>query len=693
MKLNRTKNELNREARNNENENWDVLEGLGHKLDSIYDDFDDIVTKAAEGLNTNIINKIKNGDFSDGLNNFIVGNGNGEVINGIVRLKNKSTSGNGARLFQRLLDTAPTDTWYIKTRARALDEGADWIAVGFRGGESGSDRSQIDNPEINKWYELSHLYDGSVASNFSGVFTGSVWSYWEDSLNKSIDVDYLLAINLTEAYGKGKEPSKDVIDILLGGTSYFEGDLGAGRLSKILFSRYLEMEKSLKEIEEKGNSKLENMIFNGNFKYGIEGWERDISGEISNEGNKLILVGEGNSYITRAKQTIMSDYDVGDILFVDGNFRATNPDCYQMGFALYSASQQNMPYVTIDDFTPNENINIKGNVTIPSNFYGDLILQIRARYPDTATAIGKAIEVKDVSLINLTKFFGKGNEPNANEMKKLLDSFPDGFIDNQVSVADTQKALVQFITSRKPEIPSIDLRKPLIALTFDDAFKTDYDLVFPRLQARGINATSYIWTSRVSNHGRSMTWENLHELKNAGWGIECHTHDHLHLDRLTDGEIHEQMQLVDQSFIDNGFPKPRHHAYPFGSGAGDERVMNIIKQYRKTARSTGGIPSYNNYDNINFYNLHAKTVDINNDNYSRLALRKSDIDATVANKGILILFAHEQFADVEDANQDWRGYIEYLLELIDYARDKDVEFVTIEELYQRLLDYQMFTTE
>src|SRR5690625_3108857 len=119
--------------------------------------------------------------------------------------------------------------------------------------------------------------------------------------------------------------------------------------------------------------------------------------------------------------------------------------------------------------------------------------------------------------------------------------------------------------------------------------------------------------------------------------------------------------------------------------------MNIIKQYRKTARSTGGIPSYNNYDNINFYNLHAKTVDINNDNYSRLALRKSDIDATVANKGILILYGHQMFEG--NAVEDWEGNINALIEVIDYARDKDIECVTIEELYQRLQDYQMFTTE
>src|SRR5699024_6837086 len=158
---------------------------------------------------------------------------------------------------------------------------------------------------------------------------------------------------------------------------------------------------------------------------------------------------------------------------------------------------------------------------------------------------------------------------------------------------------------------------------------------------RNVKATTYLIASLVGNSNR-LSWEKAHELKNAGWSVECHSNTHPNFGNLSDQEIHEELQAVDQSFLANGFSKPNHHSLPYGGGRGDARVMDIVSQYRKTIRQTGG-GAYNNYDNFNFLNLDGKQADINDNRISLLKDRKADIDATIDNNGFLILYAHEQF--------------------------------------------------
>src|SRR5699024_241044 len=129
------------------------------------------------------------------------------------------------------------------------------------------------------------------------------------------------------------------------------------------------------------------------------------------------------------------------------------------------------------------------------------------------------------------------------------------------------------------------LKRPLIAVTFDDGFRSDIDLIFPAFKDRGIVGTSYIWTDRTDNNSIAMNPDELIKLKLYNWGVECHTRNHPRLFDLTDAEIHNQMKAVNEDFERYGLPLPKHHALPYGSGGNDSRVYNIIRQYRKTVRN------------------------------------------------------------------------------------------------------------
>jgi peptidoglycan/xylan/chitin deacetylase (PgdA/CDA1 family) len=61
---------------------------------------------------------------------------------------------------------------------------------------------------------------------------------------------------------------------------------------------------------------------------------------------------------------------------------------------------------------------------------------------------------------------------------------------------------------------------------FDDGTEDTYTVVFPIMRALGIRGTVAIISSLVGTAGY-MTWDQIRELRDAGWAIINHTHTHL----------------------------------------------------------------------------------------------------------------------------------------------------------------------
>src|SRR5690625_2293612 len=238
---------------------------------------------------------------------------------------------------------------------------------------------------------------------------------------------------------------------------------------------------------------------------------------------------------------------------------------------------------------------------------------------------------------------------------------------------------------KKKEID--DFKRPLLVLTFDDGFETDYSIVYPLLKERDIVGTSFINADHIETgkKSRRMTWEQIKEMEAGDWDIQGHTFTHPRLTELTDEEIHQEFELNNDAFEKNGLSSPKHTAYPYGNH--NENVRDIGKEYRKSLRRTkpvGDIP-YNTWDNIDFHNLNARGTDIHDDNIERLDERKKDIDLAIENDGILIFFSHEF---KESGAEQYETQVEYYEELIDYAIEKGMEFVTISEMYELVKEYQ-----
>ncbi|HBK86802.1 MAG TPA: polysaccharide deacetylase [Firmicutes bacterium] len=69
--------------------------------------------------------------------------------------------------------------------------------------------------------------------------------------------------------------------------------------------------------------------------------------------------------------------------------------------------------------------------------------------------------------------------------------------------------------------------RPII-LTFDDGYKSDYELVFPTLRTYGFRAVHFLYVKKV-DHANGLTPEEIAELLAAGHEIGNHTYNHIEL--------------------------------------------------------------------------------------------------------------------------------------------------------------------
>ena len=99
-----------------------------------------------------------------------------------------------------------------------------------------------------------------------------------------------------------------------------------------------------------------------------------------------------------------------------------------------------------------------------------------------------------------------------------------------------------------------------VAITFDDGYRSVHELARPILDKFGIPATLFVPTDFIGSenpmawpgidqwlggeHERElipMSWEEVRELRDAGWEIGSHTKSHPKLTQVSDGELEEQL--------------------------------------------------------------------------------------------------------------------------------------------------------
>ena len=129
-----------------------------------------------------------------------------------------------------------------------------------------------------------------------------------------------------------------------------------------------------------------------------------------------------------------------------------------------------------------------------------------------------------------------------------------------------------------------------VAITFDDAYRSVFDLAFPLLSALDLPATVFVPTSFPEKDGpmtwpgieewlggrweselAPMSWEELTTLSDAGWEIGSHTRTHPHLTLLSDVDLADELR-ESRIRCSEALDRPcRSLAYPYGDV--DRRVI------------------------------------------------------------------------------------------------------------------------
>ena len=80
-----------------------------------------------------------------------------------------------------------------------------------------------------------------------------------------------------------------------------------------------------------------------------------------------------------------------------------------------------------------------------------------------------------------------------------------------------------------------------VVLTFDDGFRSDYEVVFKALIARRLKATFFVTTGNVGREGY-VTWDQLQEMASAGMEIGSHGLTHRNLLSLGSDEARGEVR-------------------------------------------------------------------------------------------------------------------------------------------------------
>jgi peptidoglycan/xylan/chitin deacetylase (PgdA/CDA1 family) len=124
------------------------------------------------------------------------------------------------------------------------------------------------------------------------------------------------------------------------------------------------------------------------------------------------------------------------------------------------------------------------------------------------------------------------------------------------------------------------LPRKAVVLTIDDGYRSTYDIAFPLLKRYGFTATLFIYTDFVGSSSLAMTWDQIREMRAAGFEIGSHSLSHADLTirrpeeeeaafrrRITDEVVRSKAVLDRELQQDTRFfayPYSRHDALVLG---------------------------------------------------------------------------------------------------------------------------------
>lgn len=244
----------------------------------------------------------------------------------------------------------------------------------------------------------------------------------------------------------------------------------------------------------------------------------------------------------------------------------------------------------------------------------------------------------------------------------------------RVTVADKNGAAVKVKIGGYAMYPEKN-RYPngVISFTFDDSFKSTYDVGLAKLSQYGYKATVYPIIDRLSQSG-FLSLDQLKQLRDLyGWEIGAHavtTASHRSVTAISASELEAEL-LALRSWQDANGIQSDSFAYPVGNYNGD--AISIIQKYFSSARSN--YAQMTTPDTMQPYRLGALVL--GKATNGTLARAKAKIDFVAAHGAWLPLVIHDLVPSGGTTN-DWT--ITDFNELVDYIATKHMNVATVGEV-------------
>lgn len=149
-----------------------------------------------------------------------------------------------------------------------------------------------------------------------------------------------------------------------------------------------------------------------------------------------------------------------------------------------------------------------------------------------------------------------------------------------------------------------DLPEGAVAITIDDAYRSVYDVAFPRLREYGFAFTVFVNTDAVDDGKAAyMSWAQMREMAEHGASYANHGASHTSFIEIRDGETDDDRLERVRADVEKGWrrlseeldPLPGAFAYPYGEY--DTATANLLRDlgYASFGQQSGAVGPYSDH--------------------------------------------------------------------------------------------------
>ncbi len=205
-----------------------------------------------------------------------------------------------------------------------------------------------------------------------------------------------------------------------------------------------------------------------------------------------------------------------------------------------------------------------------------------------------------------------------------------------------------------------DPRRKLVAISFDDAYRSIYEVGLPALEARGWQGTVFINTAGVGEGAMAMSQEMVVDIHRRGHLLLNHSHSHPHMVRRLDRETEQQwrqrirgeIEQAQQKLVEwTGSEVLPWLAWPYGEQTRELRELSREMGYLGFGQQSGALDVNVDWQNIPRISVNRQYAGWSSLREKLLAL-PFPLRATLPEDGVTLLPRPELTMVL---NGDWRG--------------------------------------